>query len=51
MSLYLKFKELNGMEYKHKIADKMNEPSFMMVLTGTGGFAYRRKDGVYVVHN
>ena len=29
--------------------DKMNEPSFMMVLTGTGDFAYRRKDGVYVV--
>jgi uncharacterized protein len=29
--------------------DKMNVPSFMMVLTGTGDFAYRRKDGVYVV--
>ena len=29
--------------------EKMNEPSFMMVLTGTGDFAYRRKDGVYVV--
>ena len=29
--------------------DEMNEPSFMMVLTGTGDFAYRRKDGVYVV--
>ncbi len=27
----------------------MNEPSFMMVLTGTGDFAYRRKDGVFVV--
>ena len=29
--------------------EKMNEPSFMMVLTGTGNYAYRRKDGVYVV--
>lgn len=28
---------------------KMKEPSFLMVLTGTGDFAYRRKDGVYVV--
>lgn len=27
----------------------MNGPSFMMVLTGTGNYAYRRKDGVYVV--
>jgi hypothetical protein len=29
--------------------DKMKEPSFMMVLTGTGTYAYRRKDGVCVV--
>lgn len=29
--------------------DKMKEPSFLMVLTGPGDFAYRRKDGVYVV--
>lgn len=29
--------------------DKMHEPSFLMVLTGTGDYAYRRKDGVYVV--
>lgn len=29
--------------------DKMKESSFLMVLTGTGDFAYRRKDGVYVV--
>jgi predicted AAA+ superfamily ATPase len=28
--------------------DKMKEPSFLMVLTGTE-FAYRRKDGVYIV--
>ena len=28
---------------------KMKEPSFLMVLTGTGKFAYRRADGVYVV--
>lgn len=29
--------------------DKMNAPSFMMVLTGIGQYAYRRPDGVYVV--
>ncbi|MGN0739128.1 MAG: ATP-binding protein [Treponema sp.] len=28
---------------------KMKEPSFLMVLTGTGKYAYRRDDGVYVV--
>ena len=28
---------------------KMKDPSFLMVLTGTGKFAYRRDDGVYVV--
>lgn len=28
---------------------KMKDPSFLMVLTGTGAYAYRRKDGVYVV--
>ena len=29
--------------------DKMKVPSFLMVLTGGGGYAYRRKDGVCVV--
>lgn len=29
--------------------DKMNAPSFMMVLTGVGQYAYCRQDGVYVV--
>lgn len=29
--------------------EKMNEPSFLMVLIATGSFAYLRKDGVYVV--
>jgi predicted AAA+ superfamily ATPase len=28
---------------------RMREPSFLMVLTGVGQYAYRRKDGVYVV--
>jgi len=37
-----------------KLADKidttkMKSPSFMMVLTATGAYAYRRKDGVLVV--
>ncbi|MDD4032515.1 MAG: DUF4143 domain-containing protein [Bacteroidales bacterium] len=29
--------------------DKMKAPSFLMVLTAIGKFAYRREDGVYVV--
>lgn len=29
--------------------DRMKQPSFLMVLTATGAFAYRRKDGVLVV--
>ena len=29
--------------------DKMYAPSFLMVLTGTGDFAYRRKDSVYII--
>lgn len=29
--------------------DKMKAPSFLMVLTGVGGYAYRRKDGVCIV--
>ena len=28
---------------------KMKEPSFLMVLTGTAPYAYRRSDGVYIV--
>lgn len=27
----------------------MGSPAFRMVLTGTGDYAYRRPDGVYVV--
>ena len=39
----------NLLKLKEKInTDKMREPSFLMVLTG-GQFAFRRKDGVYVV--
>ena len=29
--------------------DKMKAPSFLMVLTGVGDYAYRRHDGVFVV--
>ena len=28
---------------------KMKPPAFLMVMTGTGNYAYRRSDGVYVV--
>lgn len=34
----------------HKIdTGKMKSPSFLMILTAAGNFAYRREDGVYVV--
>lgn len=39
---------LKAMEAKID-TDKMHAPSFLMVLTGTGNYAYRRHDGVYVV--
>ena len=29
--------------------NKMNAPSFLMVLTGIGNYAYKRADGVFVV--
>lgn len=29
--------------------EKMKNPSFLMILVGTGDFAYRRDDGIYVV--
>ena len=35
--------------YSKVDTSKMNNPSFMMVLTGIGDYAYRRPDGVYVV--
>ena len=45
MNSYKEYKEM-----KAKIdTDKMNTPSFLMVLTGTGDYAYRRHDGLYVV--
>ena len=40
-------KSLKAMEAKID-TDKMNTPSFLMVLTGTGDYAYRRQDGVFV---
>ena len=39
---------LKNMEAKID-TDKMNVPSFLMVLIGIGDYAYRRRDGVYVV--
>lgn len=40
----------NLLKLRNKInTDSMHEPSFMMVLTAVGKFAYQRKDGVYVV--
>ena len=41
-------RNLKAMEAKID-TDKMNTPSFLMVLTGVGNYAYRRKDGVLVV--
>ena len=41
-------KSLKAMEAKIDTS-RMNNPSFLMVLTGTGDYAYRRPDGVYVV--
>ena len=35
---------------KNKIdTTKMKEPSFLMVLTGVGEYAYKNKDGIYIV--
>ena len=44
----------HGAKTLKDLADKldttrMKEPTFLMVLTGTGNYAYHRKDGVYVV--
>ena len=40
----------NLIKLKNKInTDKMNSPSFLMVLVASGKYAYRREDGVYVV--
>jgi len=41
-------KTLKSMESKIN-TDTMNAPSFLMVLTGTGDYAYRRQDGVFIV--
>lgn len=53
--------KLGGLDYIDKAADtlytlarkidtdKMKEPSFLMVMTAVGPYAYRRPDGVYVV--
>ena len=35
--------------YKKIDIDKMKNPSFMMVLTATGNYAYKREDGIYIV--
>lgn len=39
---------LKAMEAKIDTS-RMNNPSFLMVLTGTGDYAYQRPDGVYVM--
>ncbi|MDE6578446.1 MAG: DUF4143 domain-containing protein [Muribaculaceae bacterium] len=40
----------NLLKFRDKIdTDKMNPPSFMMILTAVGNLAYRRKDGIYIV--
>ena len=40
----------NLLDLANKIdTDKMNKPSFLMIITATSNYAYRRPDGVYVV--
>lgn len=40
----------NLLKLRDKInTEKMSDPSFLMVLTAVGDFAYQRKDGVFVV--
>lgn len=40
----------NLLKLKNKIdIEKMNNPSFLMVLTATGKYAYQREDSVYIV--
>lgn len=40
----------NLIKMSNKIdTQKMNNPSFLMVLTATGKYAYKREDGVYIV--
>lgn len=38
----------NANPYKFD-TDKMPAPSFMAVIIGVGQYAYKRKDGVYVI--
>lgn len=40
----------NLLKFRNKIdTDKMNNPSFMMVLTATGNYAYKNSDGIFIV--
>lgn len=40
----------NLLKLRSKIdTDKMGEPSFMMIVTGVGRYAYRREDGIFIV--
>ena len=40
----------NLLKLRSKIdTEKMNNPSFMMILTATGNYAYNREDGIFVV--
>lgn len=40
----------NLLELSNKIdTNKMNKPSFLMIITATSNYAYKREDGVYIV--
>ena len=40
----------NLLKLQSKIdTEKMNNPAFMMILTATGNYAYKREDGIFVV--
>ena len=36
-------------EFRFPDTEKMKKPSFLMVLTAVGKYAYQREDGVYVI--
>lgn len=42
---------INTLNKLEKVIDteKMQKPSFKMIITAVGSYAYKRKDGIYIV--